>query len=147
MKIFLIAISFITLLLLAFSTTIKSDRTTVEIKDIKFSTEVVENDEDKQIGLSKYDNLKDEEAMLFVFENEGIHPFWMKGMKFPIDIIYLRDGKITEIYPKVPPPRYVNGEVINIDPKEKADHVLEINSGLSEKYKFKEGDNVRIQKQ
>ncbi len=146
MKIFLIAISFITLLLLAFSTTLKSDKATVQIKDIKFSTEVVENDEDKQIGLSKYDDLKNEDAMLFVFEDEGIHPFWMKGMKFPIDIIYLRNGKITEIYPKVPPPRYIDGEIINIDPKEKADHVLEINSGLSEKYKFKEGDTVRIEK-
>ncbi len=146
MKIFLIAISFITLLLLAFSTTLKSDKATVQIKDIKFSTEVVENDEDKQIGLSKYDDLKNEDAMLFVFEYEGIHPFWMKGMKFPIDIIYLRNGKITEIYPKVPPPRYIDGEIINIDPKEKADHVLEINSGLSEKYKFKEGDTVRIEK-
>ena len=49
-------------------------------------------------GLAVKNQLKENEAMLFVFEKPGKHSFWMKDMKFPIDIIWLDStGKIVHI--------------------------------------------------
>jgi uncharacterized membrane protein (UPF0127 family) len=42
--------------------------------------------------------LKENEAMLFVFQQSARHSFWMKDMKFPIDIIWLdSDEKVVYI--------------------------------------------------
>ena len=38
-------------------------------------------------GLDIKNNLKENEAMLFYFQQPGKYPIWMHGMKFPIDII------------------------------------------------------------
>jgi uncharacterized protein len=46
-------------------------------------------------GLSVKDALSEDEAMLFVFDVEGEHRFWMKDMKFPIDIIWISSDKIV----------------------------------------------------
>lgn len=37
------------------------------------------------------------DGMLFVFPDYEERNFWMKGMKFPLDIIWLRDGKIMKM--------------------------------------------------
>ena len=42
-------------------------------------------------GLSGRDNLADDEGMFFVFEKSDIYPFWMKDMKFAIDIIWIME--------------------------------------------------------
>ncbi|MFL6474057.1 MAG: DUF192 domain-containing protein [Nitrososphaera sp.] len=44
-------------------------------------------------GLAIKDQLDENQAMLFVFENEAEHTFWMKDMKFPIDIIWINADK------------------------------------------------------
>ena len=44
-------------------------------------------------GLSVKDALAENEAMLFVFDVEAEHRFWMKDMKFPIDIIWISSDK------------------------------------------------------
>lgn len=144
MKIFLIIISFLTLILLFYFLSQKPDGLTVEIRDKSFQTEVVKSIKDKEVGLSKYDNLGKEKGMLFLFDEEANHPFWMKDMKFPIDIIYIKDGRITEIYPNVPPPNKTNGEIRTIEPKNLSDSVFEINANLSKQYGFKIGDSVLI---
>jgi uncharacterized membrane protein (UPF0127 family) len=43
------------------------------------------------------DRLDENEAMLFVFDYEALHTFWMKNMKFPIDIIWIDSDK-TVVY-------------------------------------------------
>jgi uncharacterized protein len=54
--------------------------------------------EQKEKGLSVKDELKEIEAMLSIFEESAKHSFWMKDMKFPIDIMWLdSDGKVVHI--------------------------------------------------
>ena len=49
-------------------------------------------------GLAVKNQLKENEAMLLVFEESAKHSFWMKDMKFPIDILWLdSDGKVVNI--------------------------------------------------
>lgn len=57
----------------------------------KIKAEVVDNEEARMKGLSGRDNLADDEGMFFVFEKSDIYPFWMKDMKFAIDIIWIME--------------------------------------------------------
>jgi uncharacterized membrane protein (UPF0127 family) len=44
---------------------------------------------DKKEGLLSFDNLDEDEGMIFLYKNRVDHPFTMKGMKFNIDIVFL----------------------------------------------------------
>jgi uncharacterized membrane protein (UPF0127 family) len=81
--------------------------------------------------------------MLFVFEQPDYYSFWMKDMKFPIDIIFINKNKIVDIFQDVPVPKN-NNNLPTYTTGEKADKVLEINAGLSNTYKIKIGDNVLL---
>ncbi len=60
--------------------------------------EVVKSPSEQRRGLGYRDQLKTNQGMLFVYDNPGVRSFWMKGMRFAIDIIWLRQGKIVLIH-------------------------------------------------
>ncbi|MFH1458435.1 MAG: DUF192 domain-containing protein [Candidatus Omnitrophota bacterium] len=109
------------------------------IKDACLEAEVVSTDLEKQRGLMYRESLAQGAGMLFVFEEEKIHAFWMKNMRFPLDIIWAdADKKIVDIYENVSPcPQEACNNII---PKAPAQFVLEVNSGFVEKNKIKTGD-------
>ncbi len=112
-----------------------------KINNRTFKLFVAKTDKDRQIGLSKYKKIDSTQGMVFPFSKASYYPFWMKEMKFSIDIIYIKDGKIVTIYKNVPTPKdNSNPPVYNSTAP--ADTVLEVNAGLSQKYNFKEGDRV-----
>ena len=97
------------------------------------TSELAVTDEERQQGLMFREKLNPDQGMLFLFEEEGVHAFWMKNMRFAIDILWLdKDKRIVHIEPKVPPcpaepcPSY--------DPGAKAMYVLELESGAAEKH-------------
>src|SRR3989338_662243 len=49
----------------------------------------------RERGLSGRDRLEPRSGMLFVFEDDGVRGFWMKGMTFPIDIIWIDDERVV----------------------------------------------------
>ncbi len=117
---------------------------TAEINNYSFKLYIAKTPKDQEIGLSKYKNLAKDMGMLFPFEKPDYYSFWMKQMKFPIDIIYIKDGKIVTIYESVKPPKSENESLLIYKPKEPSNMVLEINAGLSGKYNLKEGDKVNL---
>ena len=48
-------------------------------------------------GLSIKNTLNESEGMLFPFDTPGEYSFWMKDMKFPIDIIWI-DSNYKIVY-------------------------------------------------
>ncbi len=114
----------------------------VEIAGQKFRTEIARKEWELAQGLSGRKSLSDGSALLFVFESAESHEFWMKDMKFSIDIIWINDGKIIDIKEKAPVP--VTHYLEKYRPKSPAKYVLEINAGLAEKYGFKVGDSVKL---
>jgi len=117
-------------------------RGSVEIDDKKIKVEVMRNNWEVARGLSGRDGLKDNTGMLFVFKEVGKYPFWMKDMKFAIDIIWINEGKIVYIEHNAPIP--VTQNIPTFTPDVSAKYVLEINAGLSQKYGFKIGDEVLL---
>ena len=117
---------------------------TAKINNHEFKLQIAKTAIEKEIGLSKYKNLVKDEGMLFTFEKPDYYSFWMKQMKFPIDIIYIKDGKIVTIYKNVSPPKKAAEGLLIYKPKIPSSMVLEINAGLSSKYNLKEGDRVNL---
>lgn len=115
---------------------------TAEINNHTFSLILAKTESDRQTGLSKYKSLDQDKAMLFIFDKPDYYRFWMKDMKFPIDIIFIKNGKISQIVEGAQTPKASN---LTIYPSsEMIDKVLEINSGLSQKYNFKPGVDVKL---
>ena len=116
----------------------------VTINQKTFYVDIAKSDSEHEKGLSIYNKIPVNRGMIFLFNKPDYYSFWMKNMKFSIDIIYIRDDKIVDIFQNVSLPKSSYENLPIIKPEEKADMVLEINSGLSNKYNFKKGDSVKI---
>lgn len=119
---------------------------TVTINKAIFTLDIAKTPTQKQIGLSEKTSISSTYGMLFPFEKPDSYAFWMRDMKFPIDIIFIRDNKIVTIYDNVPVPADPNSTNLPLyQPEEPADKVLEIQAGTAKKYNFKKGDQVTFQ--
>ncbi len=116
----------------------------VKIDGKTFYVDVAKTPKQQELGLDIYDKLPQDRGMIFPFSYPDYYAFWMHGMKFPIDIIYINNDKIVDIFPNLPYPKNINEQPVTVTPSEKANYVLEINAGLSQKYHFKKGDVVEI---
>ncbi|PIP74496.1 MAG: hypothetical protein CO135_02995 [Candidatus Levybacteria bacterium CG_4_9_14_3_um_filter_35_16] len=114
----------------------------IAINNNKFNLLVAKTGKEQEIGLSKYSALPKDQAMIFPFGKENYYGFWMKNMKFPIDIIFIRKGKVVTIYENVKPPKSVNDTLPVYQPTQVSDTVVEINAGLAKEQKIKTGDKI-----
>lgn len=108
-------------------------------KDVRaaFTTEVVTEKQDQQKGLSGRDSLPDDAGMLFVLGVDNSRFFWMKDMKFPIDIIVFDRGmKVIEILRDLQPCT----QCVIYSVSESAAYALEINAGVTKKFGIEIGD-------
>ena len=106
---------------------------------------VADDNQERELGLSYFKSLPQDQGMLFVFDKPGIYPFWMKGMNFPLDIIWLKSEqgggyRVVYVARNVSPSSYPN----SINPKTEADAVLEMNSNLSTVYNLELEKNLWI---
>ncbi len=121
-----------------------SHQSTITIDNQTFSVLVAKTEKEKEIGLSSRTGLPDNMGMVFPFDTPGFYAFWMKNMKFPLDIIYIHGNKIVTIINNLPNPTPQNDTWQIVKPTEAADLVLEINAGLSKKYNFQVSDMVKL---
>lgn len=112
------------------------------VKDICVQAEVVDTDVARERGLMFRENIPEGRGMLFVFAAEGRHGFWMKNMKFPIDIIWIdKKKRVVDIKPNLSPCQ----DVCEIfEPHAKALYALEVETGFCRRNKIEIGDKVSI---
>lgn len=131
------------LVLLFFFTKEKTYNNKILINNQKFFVQIVSKPEDLVKGLSGREKLKENEGMLFVFEDLGNQGFWMKDMKFPIDIIWIKDNAIVGFQKNIDPQIGASESELKIYyPPENINKVLEVSSGVVNKYGFKIGDSI-----
>jgi uncharacterized membrane protein (UPF0127 family) len=110
--------------------------------------EIADTDAEQMKGLSDRDSLAKDSGMLFLFKQPGIYPFWMKDMRFSIDIIFLRDLKVVSIYNSVQPFITAGGvkqqNLTNYPPAAPSDRVLELNAGQAKEFGLQVGDEIAI---
>lgn len=109
--------------------------------------ELAETAEEKQTGLSGRDSLAQDQGMLFVYDQAGPYGFWMKGMKFGLDMVWIREGRVVEVTEDVKPPAADNVP-INLpvyQAKESVDSMLEVNAGWVQSWGVKVGNEVVVE--
>lgn len=114
------------------------DQTAVYISDVGLLADIADTQEKKSLGLGVRDSMEEGEAMLFLFENEAKHSFWMHGMKFPIDIIWLDSDKtVVHIEHSLQPCTPL--DCPSYQPDKDSLYVLETVAGFSKKHGITEG--------
>lgn len=106
---------------------------------------VADNEEERNKGLSGTASLCEDCAMLFIYENLGIYPFWMKQMNYDLDIIWINGDKVVDITENARKPflsEYDKPTVLYYG-QQPFDRVLEVNSGWVKKNKIFVGDQIR----
>ncbi|USN53772.1 MAG: DUF192 domain-containing protein [Candidatus Nomurabacteria bacterium] len=111
------------------------------IHEHEFLVDLAIRSETQATGLAYRDDLASDRGMLFLFTEPQRLSFWMKGMRFPLDIIWIRDQRVIAISPEVPlAPR--RGILPTYAPKSPADAVLEVRAGLAKNLGISVGDTV-----
>ncbi len=113
-------------------------------KEIKIFAETADNETELTKGLSGREKIPEDRGMLFIFPQEGILTFWMKDMKFPLDMIFL-DSQfvIVDINENAQPCKTIQNCKIYFS-KKPAKYVLEVNAGIVKKNNLKTGDNAIV---
>jgi len=117
----------------------------VTIRTEKIPVELAESPEEQSLGLGRRDSLTWGHGMYFPYERAAFHAFWMKGMRFDIDIVWIRDGRIVDITPRIPAPDPGLPEGLPLptyQPRELADGVLEVPAGYAEAHGWRIGDRA-----
>jgi uncharacterized membrane protein (UPF0127 family) len=115
---------------------------TLAIGTTTLNIEVANTNEAREKGLSGRSGLAPNEGMLFIFREPGYYGFWMKDMKFPIDIAWLdQNKKIIFIAKDVSPYTYPQVFMPTSTP---ALYVLETGAGFFENHNLKIGDTAQF---
>jgi uncharacterized protein len=117
----------------------------ITVNGVELVADLAVTDEQKSNGLGIKDSLKENEAMLFPFSREDKHTFWMNGMKFPIDIIWLDNNKQVVHVEHSLDPCGPNSFCPTYTPREDSLYVLETVAGFAQKYNITEGTSVEFE--
>ncbi len=107
-----------------------------------FFVDIAETNRDRSAGLSGRKSIGQNQGMLFVFNQESKYPFWMKGMLFPIDFIWIKNNKIVEFTKNAIPNEGIVPKIYM--PESPVNMVLEIASGGVDIHKLKIGDMLEV---
>lgn len=123
-------------------------RETAEIMvgDTPLMVELALEPDQQSLGLGYRNGLEPGTGMLFVFPDAAPRTFWMKGMRFCLDIIWIEDGEITGAAESVCPDpegtrdadraRFPSGAPVTF--------VLEVPAGWLAEQGYGEGTEVHI---
>ena len=115
----------------------------VTVNGVKLVADIAANDVQRTRGLAVKDHLNETEGMLFVFSTPGNYAFWMKDMKFPIDIIWIDANKtVVHMEHSLAPCTLISCPTY--PPSSNSLYVLETVAGFAEKYNVTQGTKVEF---
>lgn len=108
---------------------------------VTIAVEVARTAQEQARGLGGRSSLPKGRGMLFPFDAAEPRVFWMKGMLIPIDILWVREGRIVAIEANAAPPRSNEAPVLF---SHVADLVLEVPAGFAQEMGIRVGQSVGI---
>ncbi|MHA7839160.1 MAG: DUF192 domain-containing protein [bacterium] len=115
----------------------------VEIRGQRIGVEVADEPAEQAKGLGGRDSLDWDRGMIFLYDRPGFYGFWMKGMRFPIDIVWIHEGRIVDLDANVPFEPGGNGPTLR--PSSLVDAVLEVRAGVALARGWRIGDRVAFE--
>lgn len=94
-------------------------------------------------GLSGRESLAEDAGMLFLFGEKNTPRFWMKGMQFPLDMIWISGNEIVDMDQNVLPESGIPKTFYF--PDVPVDKVLEVQGGFAVRNGLQVGDRLEIE--
>ncbi len=113
---------------------------TLHVGRTVFGVEVADTFVSRGRGLSGHAPLAARQGMLFVFPVPSSGAFWMQGMLFPLDFVWIRNGMVMGVTENARPMAEIGYRLYF--PPVPVDRVLEINAGAVKRFGVKIGDRV-----
>mgnify|MGYP001586068946 CR=1 FL=1 len=114
--------------------------TNLRVGTHEYSVEIADTVIKQAQGLSGRSSLAENSGMLFVFKNPSMQSFWMVGMQFPLDFVWINEGKVIGVTENVP----FTPQTARQSPPSPANMVLELSAGSVERDGIKVGDVVEL---
>lgn len=112
---------------------------TIAVGSQQYSVEIARSAQDQQQGLSDRKSLSEDTGMLFVYSPRSTPIFWMKDMRFSIDILWIANDTVIGIEHNV-----VADDGIALYPApQPVDAVLELNAGTATRDNLNVGDSIQ----
>lgn len=117
----------------------------IEIAGNSFTVLVARTTSQQIEGWSNKDNMGGYNGMIFRYP-PGIFPAMvMRKMRFPLDILWVDNGKIVDMAKNLPPDNAQREEdLFQYRPRMPATLVIEMPAGFVDKYSVKIGDSVKM---
>jgi uncharacterized membrane protein (UPF0127 family) len=109
-------------------------------KSLTVQVELADTDAKRERGLMFRKELPDGQGMLFLFDEEGEHTFWMKDTLIPLDLIFVdASGRVTGIIAQARP--------LTLQPRSGGPSrmVLEVPGGWAAAHGVRVGDRMRVE--
>lgn len=116
----------------------------VTVNGVELVADVAANSTQRTKGLAVKDHLNENESMLFVFSSAAKQVFWMKDMKFPIDIIWMDANKTVVHVEHSLEPCPTIGYCQTYSPGADSLYVLETVAGFAERQGVAEGTKMQF---
>lgn len=117
----------------------------VQINNKEITVAVADSPDERMHGLSGCPEIPAESGMYFVIKPATRTTFWMKDMLVPLDIIWIKEEKVTGVAANVPPP--LAGQPDAVLPQYKSpstvDAVLELPAGTTATLGITTGTTVK----
>ena len=107
---------------------------------IEFVLEVAATEAERARGLMFRRSLEDGHGMLFVFEKEEAHTFWMKNTYIPLDMVFI--NKNMEVVGIIEAAKPLTEDSLSVDAPSL--YVVEIKAYSARKHGIKKGTKVRF---
>jgi uncharacterized protein len=116
----------------------------VTVGDATVRAEIAADRASLERGLSGRDSLAADAGMLFLLPDDS-PVIWMKGMRFPIDVVWIKEGRVVDVTADLQPPAG-SGPVPTDVPDRAANRALEVNAGWAADHGVERGDAVRVRR-
>ncbi|MGB5419758.1 DUF192 domain-containing protein [Algibacter sp.] len=119
----------------------EGELTILKVKDstkVTLDIEIAETAYEIETGLMYRNAMKNNQGMLFIFDNNQPRNFYMKNTKIPLDLIFINAAKSIVSFQKNAKPLDESSLPSNAPAK----YVLEVNAGLVENWGVTVGDVV-----
>lgn len=104
--------------------------------------EVAQTPQQQAIGLMHRTAIPDNRGMLFLFNSPQPVSFWMKNVRVPLDMIFMKDGVVKAISAAVPP--CTTDPCPTYGPRTPINQVIELRGGRAAQLGLKVNDKVNI---
>ncbi len=98
----------------------------VKMGATNYELEIASTDSAREQGLSERTSMPNDHGMIFEYQHQNIPCYWMKGMRFSLDIIWVNNShQVVYVEHNVSPQTYPR----TFCPNQPAQYVIELNAG------------------